>query len=121
MGPQSHEYPLLGDREGVLAVPGNLIMFSSGGAGSAGAEGKSAYEVALDNGFSGTEEEWLESLVGPKGEQGDQGDQGEKGETGEQGPQGADGLSADEVAEENKPFEEFDDSDDFEIDNLEEF
>ena len=27
-------------------------------------QGKSAYEVALDNGFSGTEEEWLKSLQG---------------------------------------------------------
>lgn len=26
--------------------------------------GKSAYEIAVDNGFSGTEQEWLESLVG---------------------------------------------------------
>ena len=26
--------------------------------------GKSAYEIALDNGFSGTEQEWLESLKG---------------------------------------------------------
>ena len=25
---------------------------------------KSAYEIAVDNGFSGTEEEWLESLKG---------------------------------------------------------
>lgn len=29
-----------------------------------GADGKSAYEVALNNGFEGTEEEWLESLKG---------------------------------------------------------
>ena len=28
-----------------------------------GFEGKSAYEVACDNGFVGTEEEWLKSLV----------------------------------------------------------
>lgn len=26
--------------------------------------GKSAYEIAVDNGFEGTEEEWLESLNG---------------------------------------------------------
>ena len=26
--------------------------------------GKSAYEIAVQNGFSGTEKEWLESLVG---------------------------------------------------------
>lgn len=39
-----------------------------------GAQGLSAYEVALNNGFVGTEEEWLESLVGPQGPKGDQGD-----------------------------------------------
>lgn len=32
--------------------------------GDEGDEGKSAYEVAVDNGFIGTEEEWLESLHG---------------------------------------------------------
>ena len=30
-----------------------------------GLEGKSAYQVALANGFTGTEQEWLDSLVGP--------------------------------------------------------
>lgn len=30
----------------------------------ASSRGKSAYELAVDNGFSGTEEEWLESLNG---------------------------------------------------------
>lgn len=32
-----------------------------------GPQGKSAYQVAVDNGFSGTEQEWLDSLVGPQG------------------------------------------------------
>lgn len=45
-------------------------------------QGKSAYEIALLNGFEGTEKEWLASL---KGEQGEQGEQGEKGEAGEGG------------------------------------
>lgn len=39
----------------------------------AGTRGYSAYEVAQQNGFVGTEEEWLESLVGPTGPQGPQG------------------------------------------------
>lgn len=30
----------------------------------AGIQGKSAYEIAVENGFQGTEEEWLESLKG---------------------------------------------------------
>ena len=33
--------------------------------------GKSAYEVAVANGFEGTEEEWLASLKGEKGDQGE--------------------------------------------------
>jgi hypothetical protein len=32
-----------------------------------GPDGPSAYQVAVDNGFSGTESEWLESLVGADG------------------------------------------------------
>jgi hypothetical protein len=39
---------------------------SSSGGGS-GAAGKSAYEIAVDHGFTGTEEEWLESLHGEPG------------------------------------------------------
>lgn len=35
--------------------------------GVAGQRGKSAYEVAVDNGFTGTEQEWLESLKGRDG------------------------------------------------------
>jgi len=38
--------------------------------GPKGDPGLSAYEVALANGFVGTEEEWLASLVGPQGEPG---------------------------------------------------
>lgn len=47
-----------------------------------GPEGKSAYRVAVDNGFVGTEEEWLESLVGPEGPRGRQGADGEPGPAG---------------------------------------
>lgn len=35
-----------------------------GSDGKDGADGKSAYEIAVNNGFKGTEAEWLESLVG---------------------------------------------------------
>ena len=38
-----------------------------------GTRGYSAYEVAVQNGFVGTEEEWLDSLVGPQGVIGPQG------------------------------------------------
>ncbi len=33
-----------------------------------GDDGKSAYQIALDNGFEGTEQEWLDSLKGADGE-----------------------------------------------------
>lgn len=50
--------------------------------GVAGQRGKSAYEVAVDNGFTGTEKEWLESLKGKDGKDGKDGVNGTSG-TGE--------------------------------------
>lgn len=50
--------------------------------------GRSAYDIAVANGYSGTEAEWLESLIGPQGPKGDDGPQGPKGDTGPQGPKG---------------------------------
>lgn len=38
--------------------------------------GKSAYEVAVDNGFAGTEQEWLLSLIGETGAPGTPGQNG---------------------------------------------
>jgi len=50
--------------------------------------GKTAYEVAVKNGYEGTEEEWLASLVGPQGATGPVGPTGPQGETGPIGPTG---------------------------------
>ena len=47
-----------------------------GNDGSQGPEGKSAYQVAVDNGFVGSESDWLTSLKGEKGKQGLQGEPG---------------------------------------------
>ena len=63
--------------------------FISGG--GAGEPGKSAYEIAVEHGFEGDEQAWLESLKGEKGEQGPQGPPGADGKDGEQGPQGPQG------------------------------
>lgn len=49
-----------------------------GGVGE-GTPGDSAYEVAVANGFAGTEAEWLASLVGPPGPQGIPGGEGAPG------------------------------------------
>src|SRR5690625_758697 len=61
--------------------------FISGG--GAGEPGKSAYEIAVENGFEGDEQAWLDSL---KGERGPEGPQGPAGAVGEQGPAGSDGA-----------------------------
>lgn len=56
-----------------------------------GEDGASAYQVAVNNGYTGTETEWLASLKGPKGDTGAAGPQGPKGDTGETGPAGPKG------------------------------
>lgn len=43
---------------------------SSSGSGSTGENGKSAYEIAVDNGFEGSEIQWLASLKGEVGANG---------------------------------------------------
>lgn len=58
------------------------------GSGVKGDPGKSAYEIAVEQGFTGTEQEWLSSLKGPKGDQGEQGVQGEQGIQGPTGEKG---------------------------------
>ena len=75
--------------------------------GKDGVDGKSAYQIWLDNGNTGSEAKFLESLkgpkgadgiigkdgaTGPKGDKGEKGDKGDKGDTGAQGPMGAQGL-----------------------------
>ena len=66
-----------------------------------GSRGPSMYEEAVANGYTGTEQEWLDERSGPKGDKGDKGDTGEtgpkgdKGDTGETGPQGLRGEKGD--------------------------
>ena len=87
-----------------------------------GPRGYSSYEIALQNGFRGTEKDFLnslkgkdgepglkgdpftyndftkeqlETLKGPKGDTGLKGEKGDKGETGPQGPQGEKGDTPD--------------------------
>jgi len=49
---------------------------SDGLKGEKGADGLSAYQVAVINGYKGSQAEWLTSLVGNKGDKGDTGDPG---------------------------------------------
>lgn len=74
---------------------------------------KTAYDLAVDNGFNGTEEEWVKSIKGEKGERGLPGEPGKtftyqdlteeqlkelKGTPGEPGKDGENGKSSYELA-----------------------
>ena len=56
---------------------------------SKGTDGKSAYEIAVEHGFVGTETEWLESLRGADGKD------GLPGKDGKNGVDGKDGITPD--------------------------
>jgi hypothetical protein len=67
----------------------------TGDTGASGADGKSAYQIAVLNGFVGSEIQWLASLKGETGSPGPKGDSGApgpKGDAGLQGPQGLPGT-----------------------------
>lgn len=52
---------------------------SNGSDGNDGTDGISAYQVAVNNGFAGTEAQWLASLIGVQGEDGADGPPGTNG------------------------------------------
>jgi len=70
-----------------------LVPAQAPGGGTTGVPGKSAYEVAVEQGYSGTVTEWLASLVGTAGAQGAQGPAGATGPAGAQGPKGDTGAT----------------------------
>ena len=72
----------------------------TGMTGATGANGLSAYEIAVKNGFAGTETEWLASLKGEKGADGANGTNGINGTNGTNGTNGLNGKSALDVARE---------------------
>ena len=61
--------------------------------GSKGDTGKSAYDVWLELAGTGTKQEFIDSLKGPKGEDGTAGAKGAKGDRGETGPAGPQGVN----------------------------
>ena len=77
--------PSAGSTEGaVISADEVSVSEESGGNAVAGEDlprGKSAYEIAKENGFNGTETEWLASLKGATGEPGADGKDGEDGKT----------------------------------------
>ena len=54
-------------------------------------DGQSAYALAVQLGYTGSEAAWIASLKGAKGDKGDTGAQGPEGATGATGPQGPQG------------------------------
>ena len=86
------------------------LNFSVLNIGSISESGKSAFDIAVENGFVGTEIEWLLSLKGEKGVKGIQGDKGDKGDKGEKGDKGDKGdaftfndFTPTQIAELQKP------------------
>lgn len=72
---------------GILILAALILNLIQGGFWIiAGMNGKSAYETAVENGFSGTQDQWLNSL---------------KGTNGKDGVDGTNGKSAYEIACEN--------------------
>lgn len=75
--------PNLMGQDGEDGVPG--MPGEPGTPGAPGQDGKSAYEIAVTNGFIGTEAEWLVSLKGMDGTDGAPGEIGPKGDPGQDG------------------------------------
>ena len=62
--------------QGIQGIPG-----VTGAVGENGSDGKSAYELAVENGYKGTLEEWLVSLIGEAGTNGLNGSDGINGQS----------------------------------------
>ena len=70
----------------------------NGANGEKGTDGKSAYQIAVEQGYQGSESDWLSSLKGDKGDKGEKGNTGAKGNPGQDG---TDGKSAYAIAVEH--------------------
>ena len=57
----------------------------NGANGEKGTDGKSAYQIAVEQGYQGSESDWLTSLKGDKGEKGNTGAKGNPGQDGAEG------------------------------------
>ena len=73
-----------------------VALATQGKDGYQGSDGKSAYQIWLEAGNTGTEEEYLASLKGKDGEPGKEGPQGPQGNDGAQGPQGEPGKDGEQ-------------------------
>lgn len=78
-------------KDGINGVDG--VNGADGINGIDGQNGLSAYEIAVKNGFTGTEQEWLDSLKGANGINGVDGQDGKDGVNGQDGTNGKDGIN----------------------------
>lgn len=68
-------FTYIADLSGSQGIKGDTgLKGDKGEKGDTGDQGLSAYQVAVNAGFSGSVNQWLESLVGDKGAKGDKGD-----------------------------------------------
>lgn len=79
----------------LLQKIGEVQHGKDGADGKDGKDGLSAYELAVENGFTGTLAEWLVSLKGKYGENGVDGKDGLPGKDGKNGVDGKDGITPD--------------------------
>ena len=79
LGPDNNEVVARQTRQNTKAIENAVAVRD-------GEQGKSAYHVALDNGFSGSEASWLLSLQGSDGQDGSPGAPGLPGLQGPRGP-----------------------------------
>ena len=77
----------------IAKIDEKIASVHDGANGKDGVDGASAYEIAVENGYTGTEAEWLSSLKGEKGDAGEQGIQGIQGKKGDTGAAGKDGIN----------------------------
>jgi hypothetical protein len=90
--PYAIQVPYEKEDEGIDLATVVPVVPPSEVAGIQGPPGLNAYELAVQQGFVGTLNDWLESLLGPTGPTGATGAQGPVGPTGATGPAGAAGA-----------------------------
>lgn len=106
-GPQGPEGP-----QGPAGLDGaDGAVGPAGADGADGADGRSAYVVATDNGFTGTEQEWLDSLIGATGNDGIEGPAGADGAPGLNGITGVSPVVLENIAVATGDFYYYNDSD----------
>ena len=80
-------------RSDVDTVESRFLELVTQKQGPPGADGESAYDIAVRNGYAGTEQDWLNSLKGERGEAGSNGIDGRDGTNGAAGKNGVNGSN----------------------------